>query len=322
MKTDSTPTFAAAVVIATKNRLIELRAAVESALAQSVPTQVIVLDDASTDGTADAIANEYPQVLLARSDISKGYIHRRNAGAELTSAPVIFSIDDDAAFSSKFIVEQTLAEFDHPRIGAVAIPFINVNQSCNVWQRAPEADKAHASYSFIGTAHALRRDLFLNLGGYRESLMHQGEEEDYCARMLNAGYVVRCGASDPIHHFESPRRDWTKMDYYGARNKLLYSYWNVPWPYLPGHFAVTTFKTLTYSFARKRFLTRVQGISNALTRIVNEPGSRDPITPSIYRLSRKLKKDGPLELSKIENHLPEGRPLPPLRFTHPCFSRI
>ena len=127
-----------------------------------------------------------------------------------------------------------------PQIGAVAIPFIDVNRSRTVRQKAPRPDSIFAAYTFIGTAHALRRDVFLRLDGYRDALVHQGEEEDYSIRMLNAGWITRCGNADPIHHFESPRRSWSRMDYYGARNKILYAWQNVPWPYFPAHVLLTT----------------------------------------------------------------------------------
>ena len=42
--------------------------------------------------------------------------------------------------------------------------------------------------SFIGFAHLLRRDVFLDLGGYQESFIYYGEEKDFCLRLLDAGY--------------------------------------------------------------------------------------------------------------------------------------
>ena len=49
--------------------------------------------------------------------------------------------------------------------------------------------------------------------------MHQGEESDLCIRMLAAGYVVRLGSSDPIHHFESPKRSFSRMDHFGSAKR-------------------------------------------------------------------------------------------------------
>ncbi len=300
----SSHTTAATVVITTKNRVEDLRKAIASVLAQTAKPEVLVLDDASTDGTSEAIAREFPSVRIERSEASRGYIVQRNRGAGLVQTPIVFSIDDDAVFSSPTIMEQTLREFDHPRVGAVAIPFVHVNQGPTVHQRAPRAEGIYATYAFIGTAHALRRDLFLALGKYRELLIHQSEEEDYCVRMLNAGYITRCGTADPVHHFESPRRSWRRMDYYGARNKVLYAWNSVPWPFLPAHLAATTCMTSIFALQPARFLTRLRGVLAAYALCGRGQADRRPVRPSIYSLSRALKRRGAVPLEELEPRLP------------------
>ncbi len=213
----------ATVVITTRNRKEDLAKAVGSALAQKGSPRVLIMDDGSTDGTREMVEREFPEVRLETSGHSLGYIRQRNRAAQLARTPVIFSIDDDAVFSTPNIVADTLGDFDHPRVGAVAIPSIDVNRNLHVARKAPDRRHVYAAYCYVGTAHALRRDLFLGLSGYREILVHQGEEEDFCLRLLDAGYFTRSGNADPIHHFESPRRSWVRMDFYGARNKVLYA---------------------------------------------------------------------------------------------------
>src|ERR1700722_4781411 len=175
----------ATVVITTRNRCPDLRKAVASALMQTARPEVMVIDDGSTDGTSNVITREFPSVRLHRSEQSLGLIVQRNRAARLATGDILFSLDDDAVFSTPTVVETTLREFDHPRVGAVAIPFVEVNRGSLVLQKAPSPEEVYARYDFIGTAHALRRDVFLRLSGYREILFHQGEEEDYCIRMIN-----------------------------------------------------------------------------------------------------------------------------------------
>jgi GT2 family glycosyltransferase len=219
---------ATSVIITTKNRREELLKAVESAMSQRGLLEVIVIDDGSTDGTAEELQKRFsvfsfqspeeqpatidsrlstapealsldsglstldpqtvakPQLRLIRHEVSAGYIVRRNEGARLAKGDVIFSLDDDAVFSSPFVVEQTLRDFSHPRIGAVAIPYIEPHKANTEMQRAPTREDVWITASYIGTAHAVRRNVFLALGGYREHLVHQGEEGDFCIRMLAA----------------------------------------------------------------------------------------------------------------------------------------
>jgi len=297
------PSPSASVFISTKNRLDDLRKAVESALTQTANPEVLVLDDGSTDGTSDAIRKEFPRVKLHRFDQSAGYIVRRNEAAALASAPVIFSIDDDAIFASPRVVEQTLAEFHHPRIGAVAIPFINVKQDNSVRQAAPDSAQIYLTASYIGTAHALKRDLFLKLGGYRECMVHQGEEADYCIRMLEAGYVVRLGRADPIHHFESPRRDFRRMDLYGRRNDVLFAFWNVPASRMPMHVLATSFNGFKFGFSCGRPLRHAQGVLRGWAAMFTYRKIRKPVSMRTYKLARRLKA-GSVPLAEVENDLP------------------
>lgn len=293
------------VVISTKNRLEDLRKAVASALAQTAKPEVLVMDDGSTDGTAEAIRCEFPQACVHRGEKSLGYIAQRNRAAQLASAPIIVSIDDDAVFSSPAVIEQTLRDFNHPRVGAVAIPFIDVNTSPEVRQRAPEPNGVYAAYNFIGTAHALRRDLFLGLSGYREVLFHQSEEEDYCARMLDAGWITRCGNADPIHHFESPRRSWERMDFYGARNKILYAWHNIPSNALPIQFIGRTINAFVFSLKPRRMWTRFRGLCSGYATVASGAARRQPISMPVYRLSQDLKQRGAIPLQEVMNRLPE-----------------
>jgi glycosyltransferase involved in cell wall biosynthesis len=294
----------ATVVITTKNRKEDLRKSIASALSQTVDLEVLVIDDGSADGTFDLVREEFPDVRIHRSETSQGLIVQRNRGATLAKTPIVVSIDDDAIFSTSTIMEATLNGFNHPRVGAVAIPVVDVNRSPEVRNQAPDVEKNYAIYDYIGTAHALRRDIFLKLGGYREILIHQGEEEDYCIRMLNEGFITKAGRGDPIHHFESPRRNWTRMDYFGARNKVLYAWYNVPFPQLPVHLAATTFKTATLSPKPGRLLTRLRGVMNAYMGIIAGHHRRQPVADNIYQISRELKRRGPLPFNEIEGKLP------------------
>lgn len=295
--------FDATLVITTRNRKESLRGALASALAQTARLEVLVLDDGSNDGTSELVRQEFPGVHLHRFDKSAGLIQRRNDGARLASAPILFSIDDDAAFSSPNTVQQTLAEFDTDRVGAVAIPFVNVQGSAQINQRAP-APGVFVTATFTGTAHALRRDLFLQLGGYRAQLIHQGEESDYCIRMLDLGYIVRLGTADPIHHFESPRRDFRRMDFYGRRNDVLFAWHNVPGAALLPHLAATTWNGVRFAVRQGRISPMLRGIAAGYFAMpITERSARRPVRRTTYRLFRELKVRGPLPLSQIERRL-------------------
>jgi glycosyltransferase involved in cell wall biosynthesis len=167
----------ATVVIVTKDRRDDALQAVESALGQKPPVEVVVVDDGSQDGTADAVADAFPEVRVERREQSAGLVVRRNETARLASAPVIVSIDD-AIFTDTAVVANAVAAFDDPRVAAVAIPYVDVPQGERVLQAAPDGGGVYVTHRFRGTAHALRKDVFVELGGYRAVLFQQAEEPD------------------------------------------------------------------------------------------------------------------------------------------------
>jgi glycosyltransferase involved in cell wall biosynthesis len=294
----------ASVVIVTKNRKDHLRRAIRSALEQTEPIEILVLDDGSTDGTSDMVRLEFRQARLIRTPTSLGCVAQRNRAAALCSGEVILSIDDDAEFSNPRIVEQVLTGFCHPRVAAIAIPYVEPRKSGRKYQHAPSADTIWVTDSFRGTSHALRRDVFLRLGGYREQIIHQGEEMDFCIRLLNDGFVVRLGFGDTILHHDAPQRDWGRAAFFGRKNDVLFAWRNVPMPYLPAHLVGTTINGLIFAFRMKRSAVMIAGVLSGYSEMFRNWHWHRPVSPNAYRLFRLLKKRGPRKLDEIELLLP------------------
>jgi GT2 family glycosyltransferase len=97
--------------------------------------------------------------------------------------------------------------------------------------------------SFIGFAHLLRRDTFLQLSGYRESFVFYGEEKEYCLRLLEAGYqTVYLPDALVAHVTEGTTRDARRYLRFVSRNDCLNTLYNDPlarllWM-LPARFAL------------------------------------------------------------------------------------
>lgn len=278
----------ASIVITTKNRKDDLRTALLSAVRQAGDPEVIVVDDGSDDGTAAMVRAEFPTVVLHSFPESKGYIVRRNFGASAATGDIVVSVDDDAEFSTGQTLVQMLRSFADPRVGAVAMPFVNVKYGPEVHQRDAEGRPRQVE-RYIGTAHALRRDLFLRLGGYREVLFHQGEESDYCLRMLDAGFIVVLGDSDPILHYESPRRDFRRMDVYGRRNDVLLGWQNAPWAHLPGHQVRMLARAVVFGLRVRRFPAMLEGWCKGWGAVLAGRAERRPVSRDAWRLFMRMR---------------------------------
>jgi glycosyltransferase involved in cell wall biosynthesis len=295
----------ATVVITSKDRKEELRVAVESAVNQTANIEVLVIDDGSSDGTAEMIRSEFPSVRFYRKESSAGLVVRRNQAAELARAPILISIDDDAEFSTDHVVEQVLPYFQDDRVGAVGIPFIDVKVDPDrVSQKAPDASSLHALFSYIGTAHAIRKDLFLQLGGYRGFFIHQNEEIDFCIRMLDAGKIVVAGHGDHVIHYKSPKRDDNRYRIYKRRNDILFAWCNVPHPFLLPHIGGTMVNGLVHAVRDRLVWATAVGMWQGLKDSALRSDVRNPVRRQTYRLFRTLKKEGMMPVEEIEQSEP------------------
>lgn len=96
MQNETPPeTFSVSVVIPTHNRLQTLQRAVASAIEQTLPPlEVIVVDDGSTDGSAQWLAQQEPPVSFI-IQLNHGVSHARNRGIEKANGNWIAFLDSD-----------------------------------------------------------------------------------------------------------------------------------------------------------------------------------------------------------------------------------
>lgn len=293
----------ASVLIPTRNRLDLLRVTISSAVAQSVPVEVIVLDDGSpADGTEAMVRAEFPQARYFGSSVSRGPTWQRNRGAAVAQAPHLVTLDDDCELVDPDTIRQTLTGFDHPRVAGVTIPFVNIHQDTVVRTRTP-GPGVHATLNFYGGMVAFRRDLYLAVDGYRPDYFMQGEERDIALRLLAAGYIVRLGDAAAIHHHESRVRDTRRLHVLGARNSVLFSWFNVPHPYLLPHLLATALKTAAFGLRAEHPLHVYHGLARGLGGAARLWATRAPVSGSVYRLGRRLRRAGGTPLDEIEASL-------------------
>jgi glycosyltransferase involved in cell wall biosynthesis len=94
----ATVPFAASLVIPTYNRKSELRELLHSGQRQTVPLEILVMDDGSTDGTLEMVKSQFPKIALHQEDAGRGPTLLRNRGVEKASCNIVFSLDNDTVF--------------------------------------------------------------------------------------------------------------------------------------------------------------------------------------------------------------------------------
>lgn len=278
------------VIISTKNRWPDLHKALLSLRNQSLKHQVLVLDDHSDDGTYENVKQLFPEVTLYTYTESAGYIVRRNEAVKLAQTPYVLSIDDDCALENPNILCQIAQFCISTDCAAVAWPYIDITLSPAVRDISP-GDGLWQSHTFKGCSFVVKREIFLKIGGFRTSFFHQGEEEDYCIRLLEQGYPVFLGKGNAIHHYESPKRSWERMDFYGSRNLMLFAIFNVPLIYLPAQLVGSAIKSFLYGFKIRRPYHKSRGVLYGfLDGFKLAMKERKPVSTKTYLKYRELKK--------------------------------
>lgn len=171
-------------------------------------------------------------------------------------------------------------------------------------QPTPRDDRIWCVPHYIGTSHALVRDLFLKLDGYSESLLHWGEEEEYSRKLWGAGYIVRMADTPPIYHYPSPvgRTEWHRRLLL-HRNPQLIEYWYTPWRHLP-HGMARSVGRMVKTIIRKRsvrgFGTDAFAMTSASLQALRGLAQRRPLSPAAHRVYLKIRGAKTLPLEEIE----------------------
>jgi len=212
------------IIIATRNRRDVLLANLEalSSAAEGL-AEIVVVDNASEDGTAKAVTSRFPQVRLVELD-HNDYAAARNAGAETARAPYLVMLNDDSLID-RGSLQAIPAAFDlWPNLGAFGCLVCRAERPASRGKRASRAESYETGGLpgvFIGCGAAVKRDVMLDLGGYPQDFGSYGEEYDLCCRLWHAGQTVVWFDDIRVTHQRSERgRDANQMLRLLTRNNI------------------------------------------------------------------------------------------------------
>ncbi|MCA1992122.1 MAG: glycosyltransferase, partial [Coleofasciculus sp. S288] len=134
------------IVVTTYNRLPLLKRAVESALAQTYPCEVVIADDGSTDGTEDYVRSLSDRVVYHRNSVNSGHSATVNAGVRVATGDWIKPIDDDDYLASNCIEEMVRAIAGCPQAVIFSCQAIQVDVNGVEISRTHLGDSSKAFY--------------------------------------------------------------------------------------------------------------------------------------------------------------------------------
>ena len=234
--------------------------------------EIILVDDASTDGSDKYIRENYADIILIKHPTNKRFPISVNDGFEKATGDIVFLLNQDLK-PQKDLVKNTLEHFKNPNVFAVTF-----NEDGRSWADGRWVDgmleftngkldnKLHDSLWPSGGSSAIRRDLWNKLGGF-DPIFTPGyfEDLDLGLRAHTAGYKIIWDSKCKVDHLTEgtfPKSfPAKKLQYIKERNYLIAVWKNIDSNLWPTH------------------------VVSLIKRIIKHPGY---LVPTIWALWKKL----------------------------------
>ena len=202
---------------------------------KGISFEVIVVDNDSSDGSADKIAAQFPGVNLIRSKTNTGFGKANNLGARQAKGKYLFLLNSDTVLIENTVKVQKdfLAQTKGQKIGVIGCNMLDANrQPITSYGNFPSIFQELFEYGFskifrdyykskvsiavtdnskamkevdyiIGAAMFFEKDTFNAFGGFDEDFFLYFEETEFCYRMAGLGYKVIWNPDTAIIHYVS-----------------------------------------------------------------------------------------------------------------------
>lgn len=224
-------------MVLTHDRAPEVTRTVERLLALPERAPVIVVDNGSTDGTAQALRRRFPSVRVIECRDNLGAAGR-NRGVEAVATDYVAFSDDDTHWAPGSLDRAVRILDEAPRVAVLSARVLvgeagQLDPTCARMEASPlprETLPGPALIGYMAGACVFRASAFREVGGYEPRLFIGGEESLVSLDLLDRGdAIVYCDALTVTHH-PSPARDATLRRRMLARNAALVAWLRLPLP--------------------------------------------------------------------------------------------
>lgn len=198
----------------------------------SLPCEVIVVDNASCDGSAAMVGREFPEVIFIQNTQNSGFARGNNLGAASAHGKLLLFLNPDTEVVAGALEAMISAFQANPSVGAAGCQLLNsdksVQTSCvqayptilgealdssilqrwfprgSIWGNAAilSGEPVVATVECVsGACLMIRREIFEGVGGFSPDYFMYVEDRDLCYRVHRAGFeTVYVGSARVIHH--------------------------------------------------------------------------------------------------------------------------
>jgi GT2 family glycosyltransferase len=234
-----------------------LRTLTENLGQDQIQAEIIVVDNASSDGSIEAIRNAFPQITVIASPTNRGFGAANNLAMKQATGDYFLLLNTDAFPEPKAISSLVAYLENHPHVGVVGPRLLNgdgsLQTSCypfptpgrawaeNLWlsaafpRSALVGDYRHWGHDeerevewAIGACLLVRKKVVEEVGGFDETFFMYSEEADWQRRIRNAGWTIAFtpaavvthlgGASGKTEKAKINRHFFESLDYYERKH--------------------------------------------------------------------------------------------------------
>lgn len=219
------------VLVSWNTRELLLEALASVLPMRGVSGEVIVVDNASADGSAEAVEARFPEVRVVRSERNLGFAGGVNRGFSEAQAPYVLLLNSDTFVIGDALQALTAYAEAHPEAGVVGPRVLNEDRTLQASRfrfpsllnlllsttylyklfpgsrffnrerlAAQDPDRAAPVDVVSGCAFLVRRELLDRIGGFDESFFMYAEETDFCYRAWQEGFEVHYAPVGDIVH--------------------------------------------------------------------------------------------------------------------------
>lgn len=227
-----------------KNDLIEHIRSVRKSSYKNI--EIIVVDNASIDGTTQAVEKLFPDVKVIKSKVNLSAAGGRNLGMKNVSkkSSYFLLMDDDVVIEPDTITKlyEAISDrseyaaatgkvlyYEKPEVVQLAGSSVGLITSINYANSGPDDGRFDKpSDCFAGGAVLIKRQIAEEVGFYDEIYPRLYEDADYSVRIIRTGKKILYVPSARIYHKasildkKSASNRWLSGAYYTARNKIIF----------------------------------------------------------------------------------------------------
>lgn len=212
------------------------------------PDQIIIVDNASSDGSIEAVKNKYEQrINLIQNDTNLGFSIGNNIGIERAlqkGAQWCFLLNNDTVVSPLLFDEFSNVITNNPEYSIFSPIILNYFRPNMIWNSGNHLIPGTLiTYSLIkgkidkkdfpplipvdfitGCGMLIKAEVIENIGLFNPDLFMYGEDIEFCWRARQAGYKIACATKAKIWHkiSASGKRNHYKSRYLRVRNQIFF----------------------------------------------------------------------------------------------------